>query len=157
MLLLLLFCNRTKKMNQLQQSNTESMERIFIVLNEIYRKNHEYILSRYKISSLEMELVQYVVLEGPKKMKDVSEHFRIKLSTLTSIIDKAEKHRILKRVNSKKDRRVVYLDVTQKGKTVYAEYAKYQREMLRRMETSLDEGRFEGFMEGLEKFNETVR
>jgi MarR family transcriptional regulator, organic hydroperoxide resistance regulator len=140
-------------MKQLQ-SVPESMERIFIVLNEIYRKNHEYVSVKYKISSLEMELIQYVVLEGPKRMKDVSEHFRIKLSTLTSIIDKAEEHRVLKRVNSKEDRRVVYLDVTQKGKSVYNEYAKHQREMFERIESSLDETSFAGFIEGLETFNE---
>lgn len=141
-------------MKALQESASERMERIFIVLNEIYRKNQEYVSAKYKISSLEMELIQYVVLEGPKKMKDISEHFRIKLSTLTSIIDKAEEHRMLKRVNSKEDRRVVYLDVTQKGKSVYNEYAKYQREMLTRIEHSLDASSFAGFVEGLETFNE---
>lgn len=140
-------------MKELQPSTPESMERVFIVLNEIYRKNHEYISTKYKISSLEMELIQYVVLEGPKKMKDVSEHFRIKLSTLTSIIDKAEQHRILKRINSKEDRRVVYLDVSQKGKSVYNEYTKHQRELLQRVETALDADSFAGFVKGFETFN----
>jgi DNA-binding MarR family transcriptional regulator len=47
-------------------------------------------------------------------MKAISEAFHIKLSTLTSIIDKAEGNRIVRRVNSKKDRRVVFLETTKK-------------------------------------------
>ena len=103
-------------------------------------------------SALEMELIKYVILNGSQKMKAISEAFHIKLSTLTSIIDKAEKQRILKRVNSKEDRRVVFLDTTKKGQNIFEEYSKFLRETAVTMQEYFDEDSFNYFVEGLESF-----
>lgn len=130
------------------------MERTMITINEIFRNQHEYIRIKYKISALEMDLIQFVVRNGPQKMKAIAENFAIKLSTLTSIIDKAERHRILKRVNSKDDRRVVYLDVTKKGERINGEFNEYLREMAQKIQGSLDEEFFSRFVEGIETFNQ---
>ncbi|MEM6763489.1 MAG: MarR family transcriptional regulator [Bacteroidota bacterium] len=125
-----------------------------ITINEIFRNQHEYIKSRHKISALEMDLIQFVVRNGPQKMKAIAENFAIKLSTLTSIIDKAERHRILKRVNSKEDRRVVYLDVTKKGERINQEFNEYLHEVAEKIQGSLDEEFFSRFVEGMETFNQ---
>jgi len=90
--------------------DSKRLEQSIITLNNVLRKEQRYIMDKYKISSQEMEILQYVIENGPQKMKVISEHFNIKLSSLTSVIDKAEKRRVVKRVNSKEDRRVVYLD-----------------------------------------------
>lgn len=132
----------------------EQMEQSFILLNDIFRKRDDFIKNKYRISSLEMELIQYVIRNGPQKMRAVAEFFHIKLSTLTSIIDKAEKQRILKRVNSKEDRRVVYLDITKKGKKIFEEYKKYLQDMVVRMQDSFDKEAFEKFVAGIETFNQ---
>ncbi len=140
--------------SDIQLSDFEKMEQSFILLNDIFRKRDDFIRNKYRISSLEMELIQYVMRNGPQKMKAVAEFFHIKLSTLTSIIDKAEKQRILKRVNSKNDRRVVFLDITKKGKKVFEEYKKYLHDMILRMQDSFDKDAFEKFVSGIETFNQ---
>lgn len=137
---------------QINQEDFARMERSFVVLNEFFRKQHDLIKEKYRISALEMELIQFVIKNGPQKMKAVAESFHIKLSTLTSVIDKAEKQRILKRVNSKDDRRVVFLDATKRGKNIYQEYTKHLRELVLRMKGSLDDETFAHFVQGIETF-----
>lgn len=135
---------------------TERLERSFYDLGDVYRKHREYIKQKYNISALEMEIIQLIELNGKQKMKEIGEYFNIKLSTLTSIIDKIERQRLVKRVNSKEDRRVVYLDITNKGKKLYAEYNRYLYVVSQMMRRSLEPEQFDIFVEGLEKMSEIV-
>lgn len=133
-------------------NDVKRLEQSLVVLNHAFRKHRDFIKEKFKISALEMELIQFVVQNGAQKMKTVSEYFDIKLSTLTSIIDKAENQRILKRTNSKEDRRVVFLDYTRKGKNIYEEYGKFLHETAMRMQNSLNDERFNHFVESMETF-----
>lgn len=139
-----------------QNVAVERLEKSLYELNEVYRKHQDYIKTKYKISALEMEIIQLIVLDGKKKMKEVGEHFNVKLSTLTSIIDKIERQRLVKRVNSKEDRRVVYLEVTQKGNKLYKDYSNYIQVVSQLMQQSMKQGSFSAFVEGLEKMSEFV-
>ncbi|WNJ20754.1 transcriptional regulator, SarA/Rot family [Pontibacter sp. G13] len=140
------------------EQQADQLEQSLIALNLVFRKHRDFIKEKYKISALEMELIQYVMREGPQKMKAVSEYFHIKLSTLTSIIDKAEKHRILKRVHSREDRRVVFLDVTKKGKSVFEEYNQFLRKLAEEVKLSFEEEGFDDFVKSMEIFTQlTVR
>lgn len=135
-----------------EEADVKRLEKNLILLNDMLRKHHDYIQKKYKVSALEMEIMQFVMTEGPQKMKDVAHHFHIKLSTLTSVIDKAEKARIVKRVNSKEDRRVVFLDITKRGKNIFQEYQKYLKSMVAQMQHSLEPDAFDLFVEGMETF-----
>lgn len=139
-----------------QNVAVERLEKSLYELNEVYRKHQDYIKTKYKISALEMEIIQLIVLDGKKKMKEVGEHFNVKLSTLTSIIDKIERQRLVKRVNSKEDRRVVYLEVTQKGNKLYKDYSNYIQVISQLMQQSMKQENFSAFVEGLEKMSEFV-
>lgn len=135
-----------------QKTDVKKLEESLIALNHAFRKHQDFIKTRFKISALEMELIQFVINNGPQKMKAISENFHIKLSTLTSIIDKAENARILKRTNSREDRRVVFLDTTKKGRKIYDEYSQFLRETALRMRANLAEVDFGNFVEGMETF-----
>lgn len=127
------------------------LEKSLYDLSDVYRKHKEYIKAKYKISALEMEILQYIVIEGKKKMKEIGKQFNLKLSTLTSIIDKIENQRLVKRVNSKTDRRVVYLEISRKGMKLYEDYSNYIHVISQMMQQSMDETQFQAFIQGLEK------
>lgn len=129
------------------------LEKSLYVLNDVYRKHQEYIKTKYKITALEMEIIQLVILEGKQKMKDIGKHFNIKLSTLTSIIDKIEKQKLVKRENSKEDRRVVFLESTSKGKKLYSDYGKHLQVISQLMKESMADEDLKGFLEGLKKMS----
>jgi DNA-binding MarR family transcriptional regulator len=69
-----------------------------------------------------MEIILYVDKTGPQKMKHIGETFGIKFSTLTSLVDKIEDAGLIKRVNSKDDRRSVLITLSKKGKKLVDEY-----------------------------------
>ncbi|MEL6732957.1 MAG: hypothetical protein AAFP83_17640, partial [Bacteroidota bacterium] len=75
---------------------------------------------------------------------------------LTSTIDKAEKVRILKRINSTEDRRVVYLDTTKKGRDLFEQYDQELRGIATRIQQDMDEATFKLFVEGMEVFNKVT-
>ena len=69
-----------------------------------------------------MEIILFISKEGPQRMKSIGERFKIKFSTLTSLVDKIERLNLVKRVNSKEDRRSILVTLTKKGKKMLDEY-----------------------------------
>jgi len=130
------------------------LEDSFIALTDAFRQHQQFIKGEYNISPLEMELIRFVTKNSKQKMKDIAKYFNIKLSTLTSVIDKAEKQRIIKRVNSKEDRRVVYIETTRKGKNIYNKYLEYLRGVAQKMKENLEEDNFSVFVGGFERLFE---
>lgn len=137
-------------------SADQRLERSFYDLGDVYRKHREYIKTKYKINALEMEIIQYIILDGKKKMKEIGDHFNIKLSTLTSIIDKIERQKLVRRVNSREDRRVVFLEASAKGKKLYNDYSRYLNVVSQMMRRSMESDHFEAFVKGIEKMSEIV-
>lgn len=132
----------------------ERLEQSLIALRDVFRKHQRFIKENFKISELEMEILQFVALNGRRKMKEIGEAFNIKLSTLTSIVDKIERQKFVKRVNSKADRRAVYLDLTPKGKRLYEKYSHYIHVMALLMRRTIKEEHFGIFVEELEKITQ---
>ena len=132
----------------------ERLHRSFMDLNEVRRKHHEYIKAKHKISGLEMEIIQWIILNGKQRMKDISEHFNVKFSTLTNIIDKIESQKLVSRKNSKNDRRVVYLEATRKGEKLYADYSNHIQVVAQMMAKEMSDEQFGILLEGLEKMAE---
>ena len=135
-----------------QSSDTKRLEQSIITLNNVLRKEQRYIMDKYKITGQEMEILQFIIENGPQKMKAISEHFNIKLSTLTSVIDKAEKRRVVKRVNSKEDRRVVFLEASKKGEEVFKEYNQHLKDVVHMLKDTFDDNTFNHFVNGMEAF-----
>ena len=138
------------------QSPFAQLEKAFFLLSEVNRKHHEYIKTKYKINGLEMEIIQLIELEGRKKMKEIGNYFNVKLSTLTSIIDKIEKQRLVKRVNSSNDRRVVFLEVTKKGQKLYQDYMEHLKVMSALLQTKLEEDEEQALISGLSTMSQFV-
>lgn len=128
----------------------DRLESSLIELRDVFRKHQRYIKDNFKISEQEMEILQFVALNGRKKMKEIGESFNIKLSTLTSIIDKIERQKFVKRVNSRTDRRAVYLELTPKGKKLYDKYSHYIHVMALLMKRTISKDNFDVFVEELE-------
>lgn len=99
-----------------------SLERQLLHMRDAFRHHQNEIRKKYKISANEMEIILYINEHGPQRMKSVGERFKIKFSTLTSLVDKIERLNLVKRVNSKEDRRSILVTITKKGKRMLDEY-----------------------------------
>jgi DNA-binding MarR family transcriptional regulator len=106
---------------------------------------------------MEVNIIRYLDEEEQKKMKEVGEHFQIKLSTLTSTIDKLEKGKLVKRKNSKDDRRVIYIKPTAKGQKLLADLNDVVRHIAESMVRDTNAAEFEATLNGMERVLNQVR
>jgi MarR family 2-MHQ and catechol resistance regulon transcriptional repressor len=100
--------------------------RLETVLNELivaFNLRRQAVLQEYNVQESDVEIIRYLSREENKKMKEVGEFFHIKLSTLTSTIDKLEKNKLVKRKSSRDDRRVIYIQVSSRGQSLLQELA----------------------------------
>ena len=133
----------------------ERLENCLIGLRELFRRHQIFIKHKYKVTTTEMEIIQLVAMNGPQKMKDIGDAFYIKLSTLTSIVDKIEAQKLVKRLNSKVDRRSVFLDVTPRGQNLYKSYRAYIHVSALIMQRIIKPENFSVFVEEFERITTT--
>ena len=114
------------------------------------------ILKRYRVNEMEVDIIHFLNNNDMKKMKEVGEHFHIKLSTLTSTIDKLEKNKLVKRKNSKEDRRVIYIRPTNKGEKLLADLDASMRKVSEHVTDSLSSSDFDALTNGLEAIKDFV-
>lgn len=114
------------------------------------------ILDSYKVTDMEVDIINYLQEHEMQKMKEVGEHFNIKLSTLTSTIDKLEKNKLVKRKNSKEDRRVIYIRPTAKGISLLHDLEAYTRDMAEEVTSDMKPNDFATLVGGIEKMLKEV-
>lgn len=132
-------------------SHIASLEQQLYSMRDAFRHHQNQIRQKYKISSNEMEIILYINDNGPQRMKSVGEKFAIKFSTLTSLIDKIERLNLVKRVNSKEDRRSILVTITNKGKKMLDEYNSQISLLAEKIKEVVKEERLNSFVDTLEK------
>jgi DNA-binding MarR family transcriptional regulator len=90
-----------------------------------------------KMTMGQMRLVHYLMEHGPTSMRALAEHSRVVMSTMTDMADRLVRLGMIKRQQDPKDRRVVLLEVTAKGKKEFAAKHQYFREHVTKMLMSL--------------------
>ncbi len=139
-----------------QESKVDRLDRLeqsLFQLSDVIQKHQEIVQRRFKVSSVEIDILKLLDHEGDKKMKDIGERVRVKLSNLTNIIDRLETQKLVKRVNSKTDRRSIFVHITTKGKKLLSDYADFLRELSTRMKQVMQEDQFGILVDGLEKIS----
>ncbi|MEM7368224.1 MAG: MarR family winged helix-turn-helix transcriptional regulator [Bacteroidota bacterium] len=135
-------------------SEASTLERQLLQMRDAFRQHQNEIRKKYKISANEMEIILYINDFGPQRMKAVGEQFKIKFSTLTSLVDKIERLNLVKRVNSKEDRRSILVTITKKGKKMLDEYNSQIRSLAERIsEVAHGGNNLPNIVETLEKAN----
>lgn len=102
------------------------------MLKGISRKKNDPI-SQGKISLPQYITLEMLVRQSGLKMKDIAENLNVSYPAATGIIDRLHKMGMVKRVSDKKDRRVVYIEVTEKGEKIVEEVRKNRHELIERV------------------------
>ena len=108
-----------KKDQNVSQANLER----FLQLNEQLRHatahSETQFFSQFKdISILQAHIILSINFHHPCKMSQIAKSANISLGGMTQLIDKLEDKKYLKRLRSKEDRRVVFIELTAKGRKV---------------------------------------
>ena len=93
---------------------------LYVASKEIIRK-YQPILEKY-----ELTYTQYIVLMalweyGKQSVKELGNRLYLDSGTLTPLLKKLEKRNFLKRVKSDKDERIVFIELTEEGKSFQKE------------------------------------
>lgn len=143
--------------NVKQEPKTDRLERLeasLFQLTDVIQRHQELVQKKFNVSSVEIEILKLLHMEGDKKMKDIGEKVKVKLSNLTNIVDRLENQKLVKRVNSKTDRRSIFVHITSKGEKLLDSYSEYVRDLSSRMQQVIQDEKFGILVEGLEKISQ---
>ena len=82
------------------------------------------------ISNNDMHIIEAIGIKEPKNMSSVAKALSVTVGTLTIAINNLVKKGYVNRVRSEKDRRVVYISLTEKGLKAYNQHAEFHRQMI---------------------------
>ena len=82
------------------------------------------------ISNNDMHIIEAIGVNEPKNMSQVAKALSVTVGTLTIAINNLVKKGYVDRVRSEKDRRVVYISLSSKGRKAFDHHAKFHVEMI---------------------------
>ena len=85
----------------------------------------------------QVEVLHLIGPSGKHTMKSIAEHLKITPPSATVLVSEMERKGIVSRVNDPKDRRVVYIALTEKTKKTYLSICKRKEVILERMVSKL--------------------
>jgi DNA-binding MarR family transcriptional regulator len=140
-----------------EDPNASRLESVLAELVKTLNHRRQAVLNRFQVNELEVEIIRFLDGEEERKMKEIGSFFNIKLSTLTSTIDKLERNKLVRRKNSKEDRRVIYIRPTPKGQNLLDELRANIRSVSEVAVKQAKAPEFDGLIKGLEQMLEHVK
>ena len=135
--------------------NREVINDVLVNLfNEILRLEEEAIITdKYKdISNNDMHIIEAVGLGGGN-MSSIAAKLKITVGSLTTSMNSLVKKGYVKRERSEKDRRVVFIQLTNKGRMAYHHHAEFHRQMTEAVIAELNENETEVLVKALDCVN----
>ena len=83
-----------------------------------------------EISITEIHIIEKIGDHQPRRMSEVSKALGVTMATLTVACDRLETKRLVERARDHKDKRVVNVRLTAKGRAVYEYHKQFQDRML---------------------------
>lgn len=82
------------------------------------------------ISITEIHIIEKIGDSQPRRMSEVSRALGVTLATLTVACDKLEAKGLVARVRDSKDKRVVNINLTPRGRAIYEYHKQFHRRMI---------------------------
>jgi DNA-binding MarR family transcriptional regulator len=105
------------------------------------------------LSITEMHTIEAISLYDKKTMSEVAANLKITVGTLTTAINNLVKKGYVERSRSEEDRRIVFINLTKKGKLAYRIHEKFHSDMVKETISGLSEEEEEILITSLEKLN----
>ncbi len=115
------------------EENMDRANRILKYLTQLFLGRKGLSLSRYRI-------MRYLKYKKNVNMSELQNRLLISGGSLTELVDSLEAEELVMRVRHQGDRRMVYLHLTEAGRTVYQEVLNFRCRCLRAALFSLEDG-----------------
>ena len=97
----------------------------------------------------EMHTIDVIGEKKDATPTDIARALMVTLGTVTTSLNNLERKGYIERVRSTKDRRVVHLYLTKKGRLVYRLHQRFHRAMVRQITEGMDEEEYKVMKKGL--------
>lgn len=122
----------------LDETLNDLLVRLFKDLLEIEGKS--LITEEFKdISTNDMHIIEAIGIEEPKRMSEVAKLMSVTMGTLTKAMDALTDKEYVIRERSTKDKRVIRVRLTDKGKKAYYHHESFHRQMIENIKGELSE------------------
>ncbi|WP_425449097.1 MarR family winged helix-turn-helix transcriptional regulator [Dethiothermospora halolimnae] len=129
------------------------------LIREINSKLNHGIKNQLKETGLTMpQLIVVKVLSKNKRLKvsEISKKIKLVNSTVSGIIDRLEKQDIVRRIRSKEDRRIVYIELSNKGNDIVKKYQHTINNFFNNIFINCSEEEMETILKGLETLRKHI-
>ncbi len=106
------------------------------------------------ISVNDMHIIEAIGLLEPKSMSAVARLMSVTTGTLTRSMDGLSDKGYVNRERGKKDKRIVYVSLTDKGKRAYVHHESFHRDMIAKIKDGLNEQETTVLIYALAKLND---
>ncbi|QNQ82023.1 MarR family transcriptional regulator [Lactobacillus sp. PV037] len=125
-------------MNELYKEINDALYNTYYGINRI--EEEELKKSRFKdLTVKEMHAIDAITLHGELTVSQVASKLHVSRATITATVDRLVRKGYVKRVRDEKDRRVIHLKLTKKGRVLCRAYHAYHNMMVKSFLQNLDE------------------
>lgn len=111
---------------EMEEFTRQITEFLPYLLREMMRRERSE-MTRGNVSLPQMLTIDLLSRKERVKMKELAEFLSIKMSSATALVDRLIRQKILKRSRDEKDRRIVWVRATERGKKVIEEIYREKR------------------------------
>lgn len=105
----------------------------------------------------ELHTIAAIGKDSKKTMSEISKELHITMGTLTTSINNLVKKGYVVRSKDEKDRRLVFVELTKKGRVLFRMHAKFHLNVVEGAISSLDECEQINLLQSLEKLSEALK
>lgn len=108
------------------------------------------------ITNNDMHVIEAIGIGAPKNMSSIAKELSVTVGTLTIAMNSLVK-RVCCAPPRHADRRVVYISLSDRGRSAYEHHARFHREMIQSVMEELEPGELETLIRALTKLNDWFR
>lgn len=105
------------------------------------------------ITNKDMHVIQAIGLDEPKNMSALAKLLSVTVGTLSIAVSGLVKKGYVKRERGVDDKRVVYISLSEKGRTAYLHHEEFHRQMIESVLDGLTEEETQSLVKALAKLN----
>ena len=95
------------------------------------------------ITNNDMHIIEAIGVEEPRNMSQIAHRLGVTVGTLTTNMNGLDRKGYIKRERSEKDKRVVYILLTEKGKKAFYHHRDFHKKMIKAIVRDLNEEEME--------------
>jgi len=88
---------------------------------------------KHDLTISQVEILDFIGPIGRRTMKDIADYLKITPPSVTTLVEEMEEKGLVKRINDKKDRRVIFITLTGKTKKTFTSICKQKELIFREM------------------------